>query len=534
MGEGMLSLSWNNHSSTFCHMLSSLREKERYTDVTVTCEGKFYPVHKLVLSTCSDYFMKMFERTPCKHPIIVLKDIHCKEIEALLSYMYDGVVSVAQNDLSQLIKAAELLQIKGLAVPDEPPSSSRKAQNARNSADGRISPNPKRHKRDQGEVQNIFQSSPKSPFHQEKDQTQDASLSPRLPNKSEQAGDKDKTMASEGQKYQACPRQEQVEDAYHNQEISLHDNQGVEQHHIIKDSPNSDSEIMVDETLIKEEILDSSNESDIPDPALDYNSLGPDLGPDSGGGMEDNMNLDLAASFDHSDGHAYDSEAGPSGLQGWSVLNESGQGSAQDYCTEMNQDVSLVGQYRPLPQEQQQQHDLVPTNTEAHMFVEEDATVPEKTYHPVDILNGRQLYNHDTTNERLPNGSNQAIEGQHMLLMSQPKPYSCKWCSFTCSKRCDLKRHLRIHTGERPFKCHICPAQFLQNIHLKDHMHIHTGEKPYSCPLCSFRCANNSSLHRHVKTHTEKRPYSCEHCPARFAHKRLLKQHICSETNIQI
>ncbi|XP_047492186.1 protein jim lovell-like isoform X5 [Penaeus chinensis] len=363
MGEGMLSLSWNNHSSTFCHMLSSLREKERYTDVTVTCEGKFYPVHKLVLSTCSDYFMKMFERTPCKHPIIVLKDIHCKEIEALLSYMYDGVVSVAQNDLSQLIKAAELLQIKGLAVPDEPPSSSRKAQNARNSADGRISPNPKRHKRDQGEVQNIFQSSPKSPFHQEKDQTQDASLSPRLPNKSEQAGDKDKTMASEGQKYQACPRQEQVEDAYHNQEISLHDNQGVEQHHIIKDSPNSDSEIMVDETLIKEEILDSSNESDIPDPALDYNSLGPDLGPDSGGGMEDNMNLDLAASFDHSDGHAYDSEAGPSGLQGWSVLNESGQGSAQDYCTEMNQDVSLVGQYRPLPQEQQQQHDLVATRS---------------------------------------------------------------------------------------------------------------------------------------------------------------------------
>lgn len=359
MAEGMLSLSWNNHSSTFCHMLSSLREKERYTDVTVTCEGKFYPVHKLVLSTCSDYFLKMFERTPCKHPIIVLKDIHCKEIEALLSYMYDGVVSVAQNDLSQLIKAAELLQIKGLAVPDEPPSSARKAQNARNSTDGRISPNPKRHKRDQGEMQNIFQSSPISPFHQEKDQTQDASLSPRLPNKSQQAGDKDKTMASEGQEYQGCQRQEQAEDAYHNQERNLHDNEGVEQHHIIKDSP-SDAEIMVDETSIKEEILDNSNEGNIPDPALDYTSLGPDLGPDSGGGMEDNMNLDLAASFDHSDGHPYDSEAGPSGLQRWSVLNESGQGSAQDYCAEMNQDVSLAGQYRPLSQQQQQQQlDLI-------------------------------------------------------------------------------------------------------------------------------------------------------------------------------
>ncbi|ROT82609.1 putative nuclease HARBI1 [Penaeus vannamei] len=34
--------------------------------------------------------------------------------------MYAGVVSVAQSDLSRLIKVAELLKIKGLAVPDEP------------------------------------------------------------------------------------------------------------------------------------------------------------------------------------------------------------------------------------------------------------------------------------------------------------------------------------------------------------------------------------------------------------------------------
>ncbi|XP_063597412.1 protein tramtrack, beta isoform-like isoform X3 [Penaeus indicus] len=449
MGEGMLSLSWNNHSSTFCHMLSSLREKERYTDVTVTCEGKFYPVHKLVLSTCSDYFLKMFERTPCKHPIIVLKDIHCKEIEALLSYMYDGVVSVAQNDLSQLIKAAELLQIKGLAVPDEPPSSSRKAQNVRNLTDGRISPNPKRHKRDQGEMQNIFQSSPNSPFHQEKDQTQDASLSPILPNKSEQAGDKDKTMASEGQKYQACQRQEQAEDAYHNQEISLHDNQGVEQHHIIKDSPNSNSEIMVDETLIKEEILDSSNEGDIPDPALDYNSLGPDLGPDSGGGVEDNMNLDLAASFDHSDGHAYDSEAGPSGLQGWSVLNESGQRSAQEYCTEMNQDVSLAGQYRPLPQQQQQQHDLVGLGTDGQWLVRSRVE-----------------------------GSSQKIAVGNKRTQTFKRMHQCPFCTYSSVFLNNMRKHVRTHTGEKPYVCPRCPFRANQNSSLKRHMvNIHNDSE---------------------------------------------------------
>lgn len=63
----------------------------------------------------------MFERTNCRHPIIVLKDIRKEDLEALLNYMYVGEVNVLQNNLSGLIKAAEGLRIKGLAVPDESP-----------------------------------------------------------------------------------------------------------------------------------------------------------------------------------------------------------------------------------------------------------------------------------------------------------------------------------------------------------------------------------------------------------------------------
>ncbi|KAG7172283.1 protein tramtrack, beta isoform-like [Homarus americanus] len=155
MAEGMLSLSWNNHSATFTHTLSTLREKERYTDVTLACDGKFYPVHKLVLSTCSEYFMNMFETTPCKHPIVVLKDVHCKEMEALLSYMYAGVVSVAQSDLPQLIKVAEALQIKGLAVPDESLCSNMKFGHTWSPTDDRSSPYPKRIRREENGSQTM-------------------------------------------------------------------------------------------------------------------------------------------------------------------------------------------------------------------------------------------------------------------------------------------------------------------------------------------------------------------------------------------
>lgn len=87
----------------------------------------------------------MFERTPCKHPVIVIKDVESKDIEALLSYMYAGIVNVSQNDLAQLIKAAELLEIKGLAVPDEPPLTSKRGSHTRSSS---VSPHRKRRKQE--------------------------------------------------------------------------------------------------------------------------------------------------------------------------------------------------------------------------------------------------------------------------------------------------------------------------------------------------------------------------------------------------
>ncbi|XP_045583254.1 transcription activator GAGA isoform X2 [Procambarus clarkii] len=121
MNDEILSLKWNNHRTTFLHVLSNVRLKESYSDATITCEGKFYPIHKLVVSSCSDYFDKIFQATQCKHPVIVMKDIRHDDMEALLNYMYLGEVKVLQRDLPGLLRAAECLKIKGLAVPDEAP-----------------------------------------------------------------------------------------------------------------------------------------------------------------------------------------------------------------------------------------------------------------------------------------------------------------------------------------------------------------------------------------------------------------------------
>lgn len=96
--------------------------QNNYDDATIACDGQLYPVHKLVLSSCSEYFEQMFLNTHGKHPIIVLhSNIKVSTFEALLQYMYLGEVNVVQEKLSELISAADCLKIKGLAVSDDSP-----------------------------------------------------------------------------------------------------------------------------------------------------------------------------------------------------------------------------------------------------------------------------------------------------------------------------------------------------------------------------------------------------------------------------
>ncbi|KAL1465238.1 hypothetical protein WDU94_004823 [Cyamophila willieti] len=69
----------------------------------------------------SPYFQKIFSETPCKHPVIVLKDVQGWEIQAIVDFMYKGEISVGQDQITSLIKAAENLQVRGLAHTDSGP-----------------------------------------------------------------------------------------------------------------------------------------------------------------------------------------------------------------------------------------------------------------------------------------------------------------------------------------------------------------------------------------------------------------------------
>ncbi|XP_045583210.1 longitudinals lacking protein, isoforms H/M/V isoform X11 [Procambarus clarkii] len=462
MASGLLSLKWNNHRSTFFHILSTIRSKESYCDVTIACDGKFYPVHKLVLSTCSDYFEQMFERTNCKHPIIVLKDIRHEELEALLNYMYVGEVNVLQNELAGLIKAAECLMIKGLAVPDEAPSKEYK-ESKRISGIREDSPIAKRRKRDEEPrpLPSHTQRESREPSTVSSNQSQRQSTSASIPTPSPAAsriapmpispspsvGSASESVSedcsqghSEGNELPNLPN---AQESKHrgSEQTSSQSQQAVPE--VILDEPGVKEEPQeVDEEVTEtKDILESQFSFD---PLTEGDSRN-DPGSGSGGpqGFDPQMLSSQPQSMEDLVAQAI---PGSSGLQGNSVSLWEGDGSLQSFPMEG--------------------------------FTGDGSRPPQMG---VDLPSAASHKRHDgPMRTTLP----------HMVLPPPSAPFAIRRSVTQLSQ----------DGNRREYCCQVCGYQAISESKLTIHFRKHTGEKPYICPYCSYRCAHKSNLITHVKT----------------------------------
>ncbi|UXI15178.1 Exocyst complex component 7 [Sarcoptes scabiei] len=112
-------LKWNNHTANMVKVFKELLSDSNFVDVTLACDGVSIKAHKLVLSACSSYFRELFINNPCKHPIVILKDIHYEDLQAIIHFMYSGEVNVSCAQLGPLLKTAEALKVKGLTDVSE-------------------------------------------------------------------------------------------------------------------------------------------------------------------------------------------------------------------------------------------------------------------------------------------------------------------------------------------------------------------------------------------------------------------------------
>ncbi|XP_064092753.1 adult enhancer factor 1-like isoform X11 [Macrobrachium nipponense] len=463
MGDGMLALTWNNHSTTFFKTLSTVRLRERYTDVTLSCEGRFYQLHKLVLSTCSEYFEKIFEQTPCKHPVIVLRDVSCDELEALLNYMYLGSVSVAQNDLSRLIKVAELFQIKGLAVPDEPPKAvennslskrndTRDRSNSyRNSqpessrtrtcaSDSSDTPVPKRARTSENYMGSEHASQTSSSVLHSNEL-------PKLEDRSRSQGSIGDSAAHEGPDIRASP--------------------GIQ-------TPPF-------EFKIKEEVREEDSDSEDPGSSCAYDAMNES---DIGGSYEprreeSQSNLIILPKTEPEDIPPDESSVTQPGLDqetySENVLGVPGPSDAQGWYSEGDASGGLPGDKGSIGDESQDMHSL---------FASQQQPQQQQQQSQQQMVAFARSQTTGYTEE------------------CGVKIHQCPFCPYASTFKTNLVNHVKVHTGEKPYACVLCPAKFAQKGNLKKHIQSHRGEKPFACSKCAYRSTKKEYLLNHqMKEH---------------------------------
>ncbi|XP_014250821.1 protein abrupt-like isoform X1 [Cimex lectularius] len=120
MTQELYCLKWNLHKSTLLDEFESLFATNELTDCILVSEGQQMRVHKIILSSCSAYFKKLFDKCEDKCPMIIFNDITFRELRYIIEYMYRGEVNIEPDMLQRLLRVAHALHVKGLA--DEPPS----------------------------------------------------------------------------------------------------------------------------------------------------------------------------------------------------------------------------------------------------------------------------------------------------------------------------------------------------------------------------------------------------------------------------
>ncbi|XP_063612809.1 zinc finger and BTB domain-containing protein 17-like isoform X10 [Penaeus indicus] len=449
--EELLSLKWNNHRSTFLHILGVLRDKQSYTDVTLACDGKFYSVHKLVLSTCSDYFCAMFEKTACKSPVIVLKDIKCEDLEALLDYMYLGEVNVRQSDLASLIKAAENLRIKGLAVPDDEPSNKVPATSAPNRAEparregGIGSPPAKRKRRDEGEdgredvrpqASGGLQTPPPPPSRPKSPIAQRLSPSPHRTSQESPATDDrvSRPLSSPA---------ENPASSHVTAQSSAHTTASQAQ---------ASSQFRSEETpsFVKVE-MEEESANEMPGDSYDLSADGyKEEGDDSGSGVNNDLPEFLQAAATgalagSTASYPHPSFAGPSGYQPGDLAGWQGDGSSIGFPAHLNFSTSDSSSQQNAPGGALSMEGT--SSVHLHMGMSPRRLLAAAQRHP--------------STHRQPNPRQ---------LLAQPRKHPCPQCTRIFSSIRDLDRHFLTHTGEKPYECPHCPHRANRKGNLKTHI----------------------------------------------------------------
>ena len=119
---GKFCLKWNDFQPNVTRSFKKLRHEEDFSDVTLMGDD-FKPLsaHKVVLSSCSEYFKNVLQNNQKQsQPVLCLEGLGNADLSNILDYIYNGELSIYQEDLDRFLMIAQRLKLEGLNGQEEP------------------------------------------------------------------------------------------------------------------------------------------------------------------------------------------------------------------------------------------------------------------------------------------------------------------------------------------------------------------------------------------------------------------------------
>jgi len=113
--EEKFSLQLNDFQANAVNSFSKLRTSSDFKDVTLVGDDlKLISAHKVILSSCSEYFKSILTQHDHSHPLICLNGVNSEDIEKVLDFIYTGALQIFQNELDRFLQISQKLKLEGL------------------------------------------------------------------------------------------------------------------------------------------------------------------------------------------------------------------------------------------------------------------------------------------------------------------------------------------------------------------------------------------------------------------------------------
>ena len=109
-----------DYQTNISKSFQSLRNQDDFCDVTLVGEDfKQVTAHKVVLSSCSEYFKNILKQNKHSQPLLWLDGINSNELNNILDYIYYGSVNIHQDDLDRFLSISQRLKLEGLISEED-------------------------------------------------------------------------------------------------------------------------------------------------------------------------------------------------------------------------------------------------------------------------------------------------------------------------------------------------------------------------------------------------------------------------------